>query len=202
MKMAKLYFRYGAMNSGKSTLIMQVAYNYEERGMKAIIVKPKIDIKGSAKIVSRLGVERKVDVLLAETDNIFKIIEKRVKEQEKISCIIVDEAQFLTEIQVEQLFKITVKLNIPVLCYGLRNDFKTKGFPGSSRLLQLAHTIEEIKTICRCGRKAIFNLRKINDEFVFNGDQVAIDEINNVSYESVCGDCYYKYSQGECKAES
>jgi thymidine kinase len=193
--MAKLYFRYGAMNSGKSTLIMQVAYNYEERGMNVLLLKPKTDTKGNDKIVSRLGVSRKVDILIDIDDNVFDIINNLLKEGKKINCLIVDESQFLKGQQVEQLFAITAKLNIPVLCYGLRTDFLTKGFDGSNRLLQLAHTIEEIKTICRCGRKAIFNMRKLNNKFVFEGEQLAIDEMDNVTYESVCGECYDKYSK-------
>lgn len=193
--MAKLYFRYGAMNSGKSTLIMQVAYNYEERGMNVLLLKPKTDTKGNDKIVSRLGVSRKVDILINIDDNVFDIINNLLKEGKKINCLIVDESQFLKGQQVEQLFAITAKLNIPVLCYGLRTDFLTKGFDGSNRLLQLAHTIEEIKTICRCGRKAIFNMRKLNNKFVFEGEQLAIDEMDNVTYESVCGECYDKYSK-------
>lgn len=195
--MSKLYFRYGAMNSGKSTHLMQVAYNYEERGMNVVIMKPKVDSKGGEKLVSRLGVARKVDLLISESDNIFDIVKDYNTEVKKIDCILVDEVQFMKAHQIDQLFEISVKMNIPIICYGLRTDFKLNGFEGSTRLLLLAHSIEEMKTICACGRKAIFNGRKINGKFVFEGDQIAIDEENDVQYESLCGECYYKYKEGK-----
>lgn len=194
--MSKLYFRYGAMNSGKSTHLMQVAYNYEERGMNIVIMKPQIDSKGGEKLLSRLGVARKVDLLISENDNVFNIVKNYNKETKKIDCILVDEVQFFRAFQIDQLFEISVKLNIPVICYGLRTDFRLNGFEGSTRLLLLAHSIEEMKTICACGRKAVFNGRKINGKFVFEGDQIAIDEENDVQYESLCGECYYKYKEG------
>lgn len=193
--MSKLYFRYGAMNSGKSTHLMQVAYNYEERGMNIVIMKPQIDSKGGEKLLSRLGVARKVDLLISENDNVFNIVKNYNKETKKIDCILVDEVQFFRAFQIDQLFEISVKLNIPVICYGLRTDFRLNGFEGSTRLLLLAHSIEEMKTICACGRKAVFNGRKINGKFVFEGEQIAIDEQNNVEYESLCGHCYYKYKE-------
>lgn len=191
--MSKLYFRYGAMNSGKSTHLMQVAYNYEERGMKVLIIKPMVDKKGGDTLVSRLGVGRKVDLLLDENDNVLDIIKERLNANKQIDCILVDEVQFLKEAQIDQLFEIAVTLNIPIICYGLRTDFKRNGFEGSTRLLLIAHSIEEMKTICACGKKAIFNGRKINNKFVFEGEQIAIDEQNDVHYESLCGECYYKY---------
>lgn len=189
--MAKLYFRYGAMNSGKSTALMQVAHNYEERGMKVRLLKPSIDTKGDNKLISRLGVQRKVDRLIKAQDNIFDLFDE-ICGGEKISCILVDEAQFLTEDQVDQLMAIASKKNVPVICYGLRTDFQTKGFPGSRRLLLIAHSLEELKTICRCGKKAVLNGRKVNGKFVFEGDQVAIDDDEKIEYESLCVDCYYK----------
>lgn len=191
--MSKLYFRYGAMNSGKSTHLMQVAYNYEERGMKVLIIKPMVDKKGGDTLVSRLGVGRKVDLLLDENDNVLDIIKERLNANKKIDCILVDEVQFLKEAQIDELFEIAVTLNIPIICYGLRTDFKRNGFEGSTRLLLIAHSIEEMKTICACGKKAIFNGRKINNKSVFEGEQIAIDEQNDVNYESLCGECYYKY---------
>ncbi len=187
--MAKLYFRYGAMNSGKTTLLLQAAYNYEERGMKVLIIKPKIDSKGEDRLVSRIGLERKVDHLLKDDEDVYDYV---LKHQEDIKCVFVDEAQFLKREQVDQLMRIVVRQNIPVICYGLRTDFKTNGFEGSTRLLEIAHTIEEMKTICRCGRKAMFNGRKINGKFVFSGEQVAIDGKDKVSYESLCPYCYYE----------
>lgn len=195
--MSKLYFRYGAMNSGKSTHLMQVAHNYEERGMKVILIKPATDKKGGDKLVSRLGVERKVDILCLEKMNIYEEIQKWQEVKFKVNCILVDEVQFMTKEQVDQLFKIAVVLDIPVICYGLRTDFMMEGFEGSTRLLLLAHSIEEMKTICKCGRKAILNGRKINGEFVFEGEQVAIDNIDNVQYESLCGHCYFRYKNNK-----
>ena len=194
--MAKLYFRYGAMNSGKSTALMQVAYNYEERGMKVRILKPKIDSKGDDKLVSRLGVTRKVDYLIDEEDNLFDSFSK-IENGERISCILVDESQFLSADQIDQLLNIAVIKVVPVICYGLRTDFKTQGFSGSQRLLLVAHSLEELKTICRCGKKAIFNGRKINGIFVFEGDQISIDNNDKVDYEAMCANCYFKRMEEE-----
>ena len=191
--MSKLYFRYGAMNSGKSTKLMQVAHNYEERGMRVVLIKPSTDKKGGDKLVSRLGVERKVDLLINDDQNIYNEVKKWQDEKYKIDCILVDEVQFFKAYQIDQLFEIAVCLDIPVICYGLRTDFKMQGFEGSTRLLLLAHSIEELKTICKCGKKAILNGRKINGKFVFEGEQVAIDNIDNVEYESLCGHCYFKF---------
>ncbi|MEW8994749.1 thymidine kinase [Clostridium sp.] len=194
--MSKLYFRYGAMNCGKSTNLLQVAYNYEERGMKVIIIKPKTDTKGENKIVSRLGVTKEVDLSFAEGENIFTTVEEYIKKNGQIHCILADEVQFFTKNQVDEMFMIAVKLNIPVICYGLRTDFQMEGFEGSERLLLISHSLEELKTICKCGKKAILNGRKINGKFVFEGNQVAIDNEDNVEYESLCAECYIKY-EGE-----
>ena len=191
--MSKLYFRYGAMNSGKSTNLMQVAYNYEERGMRVLLIKPSTDKKGGDKLVSRLGVERKVDLLIDDAQNIYDEVNKWQSEKYNIDCILVDEVQFFKANQIDELFKVAVCLDIPVICYGLRTDFKMEGFEGSTRLLLLAHSIEELKTICKCGKKAILNGRKINNKFVFEGQQVALDNVDNVEYESLCGHCYFKY---------
>ena len=193
--MSKLYFRYGAMNSGKSTHLMQVAYNYEERGLRVVLIKPKTDKKGGDKLVSRLGVTRKVDMVISAEDNIYEMTEENVKEYGKLDCILVDEVQFLKSYQIDELFKISVKLDIPVICYGLRTDFQMQGFEGSTRLLLLAHSIEEMKTICKCGSKALLNARKVNGRFVFEGEQIAIDHVDNVEYESLCGKCYYKFKE-------
>ena len=106
-----------------------------------------------------------------------------------VNCVLVDEAQFLTPLQVDQLMELVVLDDVPVLAYGIRTDFRTTGFPGSRRLLEIAHSLEELKTICRCGRKAVFNARRAGGEFVFDGDQVAIDGAD-VAYESLCGKCY------------
>ena len=189
--MAKLYFRYGAMNSGKSTALMQVAHNYEEQGMRVLILKPQVDTKGGDQLVSRLGVTRKVDLVVAKELDILEAIRADLTEKGALACVLCDESQFFTPEQVDQLFMVTVELNVPVICYGLRTDFSLKGFPGSTRLLELAHTIEEMKTICTCGRKATCNTRMVNGEFVFEGAQVAIDMENHVQYVSKCPQCYF-----------
>ncbi len=186
--MSKLYFRYGAMNSGKSALLLQVANNYEERGMKVKIIKPSVDTKAEDCISSRIGLKRKVDYLIAEKDNLKSFLKETSKEN--ISCILVDEAQFLNSEQVDELFLFTKKYDTPVICYGLRTDFKTNLFPGSKRLLELADVIEELYTICRCGKRAKFNARIVDGKFVTTGEQIAIDNQHTVSYESLCGKCY------------
>lgn len=187
--MAKLYFRYGSMNCGKTALLLQAVHNYEEQGMKVLIAKPAIDTKGEDCLVSRIGLTKKVDYCIPKNANIFKYLKSL---SEKPSCLFIDEAQFLSTKQVDQLMQIVVKLNIPVICYGLRTDFKTHGFKGSTRLLEIAHTIEELKTICKCGRKATFNVRKVNGIITTTGSQVAIDGENNITYEPMCPHCYYQ----------
>ena len=190
--MAKLYFRYGAMNSGKSTALMQVAHNYEERGMRVLVLKPRIDSKGGDQLLSRLGISRKVDHLISASDDVFALLQREMSTTTPPACSLCDESQFFTAAQAEQLFRATCLLNVPVICYGLRTDFSMRGFPGSTRLLELAHTVEEMKTICFCGRKALCNGRKINGEFVFEGDQVAIDQVDDVEYVSLCPQCYFR----------
>jgi thymidine kinase len=198
--MAKLYFRYGAMNSGKTTALIQVAHNYQERGMETLLIKPGVDSKGSTTILSRLSISRDVDLLIDKQANLYSILEAESKKRKNLQCILVDEAQFLTKSQVTQLFQFAVIINIPVICYGLRTDFLLNGFEGSKQLLLLAHSIEELKTICRCGRKALVNTRKMNGKYVFKGDQVAIDGEKNVEYESLCAECYYKYLHEDTEA--
>lgn len=193
--MSKLYFRYGAMNCGKSTNLLQVAHNYEERGMKVIIIKPKTDTKGGNKVVSRLGVTREVDLLLNAEANVFQEVVNYINKNGQIDCILGDEVQFLKSHQIDELFELAVKLNIPTICYGLRTDFQMKGFEGSERLLLLAHSLEELKTICKCGKKALLNGRLINGKFVFEGEQIAIDKKDNVEYESLCPKCFYMYKE-------
>lgn len=191
--MSKLYFRYGAMNCGKSTAIMQVGYNYYERGMNAMIMKPMIDTKGEDKVISRLGIDKKVDFLISEKDDVFERVKNYKETQKNIDCLLVDEVQFFKAYHIDQLLKVAVTLNIPVICYGLRTDFLMNGFEGSERLLLVAHTIEELKTICTCGKKATLNGRKVNGNYVFEGEQVAIDGKNQVEYQSLCTSCYFKY---------
>ena len=167
--MSKLYINYGAMNRGKSTALLKVAHNYEQQGMKVLIIKPAIDTKAEDRVSSRLGIERKVDILLTKSGRI-------VNEMKDVpNAILVDEAEFLTRKQVDELYAITKEYDVPVLCYGLRTDFQSKGFEGATRLLELADDIKELKTICKCG-----------------GKQVEIDNQETVEYESVCGKCYLK----------
>ena len=197
--MAKLYFRYGAMNSGKTTSLLQTAYNYEERGQKVLIIKASVDTKGQDTVVSRLGMSRPVDLLVSGTEDLRALVRHRVLGQrardpeaalrQGVDCILVDEAQFLTSRQVNQLMELVLLDDVPVLAYGIRTDFRTVSFPGSRRLLEIAHSLEELKTICRCGRKAVFTARKQGKAFVFDGDQVAIDG-DAITYESLCGTCY------------
>jgi thymidine kinase len=193
--MSKLYFRHGAMNSGKSTALLQAAHNYEERQQHVLLAKPAIDTKGDATIVSRLGVDRHVDFLVTPELNLRSTFVKLAADHlletgTKISCLLIDEAQFLSRDQVDQALQIAVLEDVPVLAYGIRTDFLTNGFPGSLRLLEIAHSLEELKTICRCGRKAMFNARKANGKFIFDGAQVAIDGVD-VTYESLCPHCYF-----------
>lgn len=199
--MAKLYFRYGAMNSGKSTALLQAAFNYEERGQEVLLAKPAIDSKGDNAIVSRLGMTRNVDFTIAPDEDIYAAFtrerERVIREHGRdVSCLLVDESQFLGEGQVDDLLRIAIQEDVPVLAYGIRTDFQTVAFPGSRRLLEIAHSLEELKTICRCGRKAVFNARTVNGVFIFDGDQVAIDGDAEVSYESLCGACYLEESGG------
>lgn len=205
--MAKLYFRYGAMNSGKSTALLQAAYNYEERGQRVVLAKPAIDVKGDEQIVSRLGVTRTVNLLIGAEEN-FRDRYHEVANghdanalvtdvpMEPVAALLVDEAQFFTPAQIDDMFRIAVLDNVPVLAYGIRTDFQTVAFPGARRLLEIAHTLEELKTICRCGRKAVFNGRTVDGKFVFAGSQVAIDGVA-VGYESLCGACYLSESNGK-----
>ena len=185
--MSKLYFRYGAMNSGKTTLLLQVAHNYEERDMKVVIIKPGVDTKGEDNIVTRIGLKRRVDHIVKKDEQLTPYLNSL---EEDIVCVLVDEAQFLTRDQIDELFMFTKIKNRPVICYGLRSDFKTMAFPGSLRLFEVADEMEELYTICRCGHKAKFKGRIVNGEFTSFGDQVAIDGENHVEYESLCGRCY------------
>ncbi len=201
--MAKLYFRYGAMNSGKSTAMLQAAFNYEERGHRVLLAKPDTDTKGDGRIVSRLGFSREVDFLIdpvADVRALFLRFAGRTSAVPgtpalPVAALLVDEAQFLTDKQVDDLVRIAILDDVPVLAYGIRTDFQTVAFPGSRRLLKVAHSLEELKTICRCGRKAVFNARRVGDSFVFDGDQVAIDGVD-VTYEALCGACYLQESGG------
>ncbi len=196
--MAKLFFRYGAMNSGKSTALLQVAHNYEERGLAVVLVKPQVDTKGNDQIVSRLGVTRAADIVLPPGMDLRALVEafgaKQVASSPALACVLIDEAQFLTPEQVDQALEIAVFDGLPVVAYGIRTDFRTRAFPGSQRLLEVAHALEEMKTICRCGEKAIFNARLTDHGVTREGEQVMIDGVD-ASYEALCGRCYLSLLQ-------
>ena len=182
--MAKLYFNYSTMNAGKSTALLQAAYNYSERGMTPYLITAKLDNrKGVSKIASRIGIEAEASVFdLA--DNLYLKVQSLIKEI-TINCILLDEAQFLSKSQVWQLARIVDNLKIPVLCYGLRVDFRGELFPGSLTLLAIADEIKEIKTICHCGRKATMVVRKTPDGKILDqGSQVQIG--GNETYTSLC----------------
>lgn len=195
--MAKLIFRYGAMNSGKTTAMLQTAYNYEEREQKVVLVKSSEDTKGDNYVISRIGIKRKIDEFITLED---KVIDKIEKYLDDVNCIIVDEAQFLLPEQVDELYYISKLYDIPVIAYGLRANFKMEAFDGSPRLLELADQIEELPTICYCGKKARHNARKIFGKFVTEGESIVIDGSDeNTEYVSLCGNCYLEKVLGADK---
>ena len=183
--MADIIFKMGSMSSGKTTALLQIAYNYEQAGKKIIVIKPAIDKKGDKSIVSRLGISREVDIMLLKDETIKDNVDFN-----NIDYIFVDEVQFLTEDQIKELWIISKLEDIPVICYGLKTNFKGELFEGSKALIELADKLEELQTICPlCGRDAKFNARMINNEFTLRGDEVAIDGID-AEYKSLCGNCY------------
>lgn len=191
--MAKFYFKYGAMNSGKSALLQQAAHNYEEQGMKVAIIKPSIDTRVEGYVSSRIGLKRKADYDVRYNDSLVLVCAQIVKDE--TSCVLVDEAQFLSERQVEELYVFSKKYDIPVICYGLRADFTSHLFEGSKRLLELADRVEELSTtcICECGKRARFNARKNKyGVFVSEGEQLVIDDGQEDTYQSLCGECYLR----------
>ena len=172
--MAKLYFNYSAMNAGKSAILLQSAHNYRERDMHVLLMKPALDTRSSAgEIASRVGLSAPADGFQSDTDVGAHILREHAKT--RVACVLVDEAQFLTEAQVWQLASIADEHNIPVMCYGLRTDFEGELFPGSKVLLAIADDLREIRTICWCGRKATMNLRiDAKGEAVREGEQIEI----------------------------
>lgn len=191
--MAKLYFRYGAMGCGKTMQLLQVAFNYEERGHTVCVIKPATDTKNGTKLLTRIGPERETDFCFDKKTNLYNEISKKYR---GVHCVLVDESQFLTKKQVNDLMMVTIKLNIPVMCYGLRLNFRREdgGFDGATRLLQIAHDIEEIKTICECGKKATYNARFLNDKLVADGPDILIDDgTTKIEYRALCPACYEKY---------
>lgn len=194
--MAKLYFRYGAMGCGKTMQLLQVAFNYEERGHKVCVIKPATDTKNGTKLLTRIGPERETDFCFDRKVNLY---DKITKQYQNVACVLVDEAQFLTPTQVNQLMQVTVDCDIPVMCYGLRLNFRREdgGFEGATRLLQIAHDIEEIKTICECGHKATYNARFLNGKLVADGPDILIDDgKTKIEYRALCPACYEKYLKG------
>ncbi len=183
--MAKLYFRYAAMNAGKSTALLQAAHNYEERGMQVrLFTAAHDDRSGVGVIGSRLGLQRQAETFGAQT------VFDAAWLGEGFACVLIDEAQFLTPEQVRQLHRLAHAGKVPVMCYGLRSDFRGDAFPGAAALLTLADTLEEMKNICACGRKASMNLR-VDDQGlrVKEGEQVVIG--GNERYRAVCPSCFY-----------
>ncbi len=185
--MSKLYFKYGAMGSSKTAQALITRFNYIERGMKVYLAKPEIDTRdGKSKLRSRIGIEAEANVI-SKTDDLLSMLDEG--KMGDIDVIIVDEAQFLEPIQVDQLHDIAVFRSIPVLCFGLSVDFTTHLFPGSMRLFELAESISEIKTICRCGAKATINARFGADGRVTTvGEQVMLG--GNDRYEAMCYKCW------------
>lgn len=182
--MAQLYFYYSAMNAGKSTVLLQSSYNYKERGMDTLLLTPDIDQRaGKGQIASRIGLSAEAHSF-RPTDNLFERIEAH-HQNSRIACILIDEAQFLTEAHVQQLCAVADDMGLPVLCYGLRTDFQGNLFPGSAALLGWADNMIELKTICHCGRKATMNLRTDSDgQPIKEGDQVEIG--GNERYIALC----------------
>lgn len=187
--MSKMHFKYATMNSGKTMDLIRTAYNYEENGYKVLIIKSSIDTKGDDHIETRIGLTRKVDLLLTNEDTVLD----KIKDIENIKCILIDEAQFLTTKQIDELYFITKKYDVPVICYGLRVNFKMESFEGSKRLLEIAEELEELITLCRCGEVARYAGRQINGIYVNEGNEVVIDGAHDdVKYVPLCGKCYLK----------
>ncbi|MCF3648957.1 thymidine kinase [Synoicihabitans lomoniglobus] len=190
--MSKLYFYYSAMNAGKSTVLLQSSYNYQERGMRTLLFAPVVDQRaGIGRIASRIGLSAEA-LAFSPTDDLYKRVEsEKPADQKPISCVLVDEAQFLTRRQVEQLCRVADEGDIPVLCYGLRTDFQAQLFEGSAALLALADDMIELKTICDCGRKATMNLRLGPDgKGLREGEQIEIG--GNERYVAMCRQHYYE----------
>ncbi|MEN9630475.1 MAG: hypothetical protein RJA10_3703 [Pseudomonadota bacterium] len=191
--MSKLYFRYAAMNAGKSTALLQAAHNYEERGMRVLLFTAAHDNRAGVGLIgSRLGLQRQVNTFGPDTEFALEHLPA------DLACLLIDEAQFLTPKQVRQLHRLAHRGRVPVICYGLRSDFRGEAFPGSAQLLTLADDLEEMKTICACARKASMNMRIGTDgRRVTEGEQVEIG--GNDRYRAVCPSCFY--SDGDAGAD-
>lgn len=189
--MANLEYRYGPMNSGKSMALLQMAYNYEENGKKILLIKSVIDTKGGDYLVSRIGPKRKIQIKLEEKDSLLS--NKYRSMLKDVDAILVDEAQFLTSKQVEDLWYITKRMDIAVICFGLKTNFKSKFFIGSKRLFELSDKFKELETICHCGKKARFNARKVDGKYITKGESNVIDDNpDHIKYVPLCGNCYLK----------
>lgn len=186
--MAKLVYKYGAMNSGKSMAILQMAYNYEENNKKVVLVKSCIDTKGGNYLVSRIGPRRKIGIFLDQDESL------RDDKYLSIICdkdiILVDEAQFLTTKQVNDLWFIAKNMDKKVICYGLKTNFKSEFFEGSKRLFEVSDEIIKLETLCSCGNKAEFNARKVNGKYITSGKEYVIDGEESVEYIPLCSKCY------------
>ena len=182
--MAKLYFHYSTMNAGKSTLLLQAAHNYRERGMETFLMTAQVDDRGGeATIASRIGIGQRAATFTPETDMMAAVTARL--EKGPVACAFVDEAQFLTKTQVWQLARVVDDIDVPVMCYGLRVDFRGELFPGSAALLALADEMREVRTICHCGKKATMVVRQDGrGRVVTEGEQVQIG--GNETYVSLC----------------
>ena len=194
--MAKLYFRYGVMGSSKSAQALITKFNYEEKGMRVWLLKPSTDTRdGQNMVTSRIGLSKAADIVTPQMD-LYRIFQEQ--EREFYDVIIADEAQFFTPAQIEQMRDIVDDYNIPVFCFGLRTDFRTRLFPGSERLLAIADSIAELKTVCSCGNKAIVNARINQDGNVLTeGEQVCLG--GNESYRAMCYKCWKKAQKKEAQ---
>lgn len=189
--MAKLYFYYSAMNAGKSTVLLQSSHNYNERGMDTLLLVPSVDDRhGVGLIATRIGLKRRA-IAVKPSENLYDLVQFHLRKNPKIKAVLVDEAQFLTKKQVQELCRSVDLMKIPVLTYGLRTDFQAEPFPGSAALLALADELEEIKTICHCGKKACMNMRiDENGKAIREGEQILVG--GNTHYVSTCRSCFYK----------
>lgn len=184
--MAKVYFRYAAMNAGKSTQLLQVRHNYHERHQRTLLLKPHLDTRdGEDLIKPRIGgLMARVDALLQAETDLYELVAADIQAWGRLDCVLLDEAQFLGPAQVRQLCRVADFLDVPVMCYGLRTDFRAELFPGSAALMALADDIEEMKTICWCGRKATINARLRDGHVLTEGPQVLIG--GNETYTALC----------------
>ncbi|MDX2093650.1 MAG: thymidine kinase [Kofleriaceae bacterium] len=193
--MAKLYFRYGTMDSAKSLNLLAVAHNYKKQGKKVLLMKPRLDVRfGATTIMSRAGLEAEADMMVDEDTQLDP------RDFAGIDCVLVDEAQFLPPAVIEDLRRITVDPGVPVICYGLRTDFRTKLFPGAQRLMELADAMEEVKVTCQyCQKKAICNLRFVNGTPTVRGPQIQLGA--DEQYAPVCW-AHYDEATRQIEAET